>query len=116
MPFTFDSLYESLCTYDVYLASIKIQKSLFITCCSKIEIPRPLFRRSHLIFMQCRFKLQKEAETLCVECCDYTTELFTHSIFQFIGKKAFQRRLKESLWRSMKMVFGSIVTYVKQTQ
>ena len=40
--------------------------------------------------MQCGFKLQKEAGALCVECCGYTTELFTHSAFQFIEKKAFQ--------------------------
>ena len=55
---------------------------------------------SHLIFMQCGFKLQKEAGARCVECCGYTTELLKHSTFQSIEKKAFQRRIKESPWRS----------------
>ena len=36
-------------------------------------------RRSHLKLMQCSFKLAKEAGALCVECCGYATELFTHS-------------------------------------
>ena len=45
-------------------------------------------------FMQCSFKLLKEAGALCVEYCDYETELFTHSAFQSIEKQAFQRRIK----------------------
>ena len=50
-----------------------------------------------------------EAGTLCVECCGYTT-LFTHSTFQSIEKKAFQRRIKESPWRGRKVVFKTAVS------
>ena len=41
-----------------------------------------------------------------MECYGYTTELFTHSAFQSLEKKAFQRRIKGLPWHSMKTVFG----------
>ena len=48
----------------------------------------------------------------------YTTQLFTHSGFYFIEKKAFQRRIKESPWRSSciwKTVFETTVTCNNQS-
>ena len=53
--------------------------------------------------------MQKDACAVCVECCGYTSELFTHFVFQSIKKKAFQRKIKESPWHSLKTVFGTTV-------
>ena len=44
-----------------------------------------------------------------MKCFGYTTELFTHSAFQSIEKKAFQRRRKESPWRGGKIVFRTVI-------
>jgi len=56
------------------------------------------------------FKLLKEGGALCVEFCGYIAELFTHSAFQSIEKKAFQSRIKESPWRVRKIGFGTAVS------
>ena len=55
-------------------------------------------------FMQCSFKLQKEASALCVECCGYATELFAHSAFQEEGFSKKDKRItmaqhENGLWK-----------------
>ena len=55
--------------------------------------------------------IQKKKSGLATrDYCGYATELFTHSAFQSLEKKAFQRRIKGLPWHSTKTVFGRTVS------